>query len=114
MIEVVKRRAKKAGLLDRIDARVVPATSMNLGDLDGAVDFVFAGFVVHEMPAAAPFFAEAARAMKRGATLLLAEPAGHVSEAEFTEQRGAAAANGLKLLTRPSLSRCIAALLQKP
>jgi SAM-dependent methyltransferase len=114
MIEVVKRRAKKAGLLDRIDARVVPATSMNLGDLDGAVDFVFAGLVVHEMPAAAPFFAEAARAMKRGATLLLAEPAGHVSEAEFTEQRAAAAANGLKLLSRPSLSRCIAALLQKP
>jgi ubiquinone/menaquinone biosynthesis C-methylase UbiE len=113
MIEALKRRAEKAGLLDRVDARVVPAASMDVG-LAGKVDFVFAGFVVHELPAAPPFFAEAARAMKPGATLLLVEPAGHVSEAEFTEQLAAGAAAGLKLFGRPSLRHCLAAVFQKP
>jgi len=114
MIEGLKRRAKKAGLLDRIDARAVPANSLELGGLGEQIDFVFAGFVVHEMPAAASFFAEATKAMKPGATLLLAEPAGDVSETEFEEQLAVAASAGLTILDRPSLSRCHAALLQKP
>lgn len=114
MVEGLKRRAKKAGLLPRIDARVVPAESMNLDGLDGTFDFVFAAFTVHEMLAAAPFFAEAARAMRNGAALLLIEPAGHVSEAEFAGQLAAAEANGLKLVDHPAVKRCLAALFKKP
>jgi SAM-dependent methyltransferase len=113
MIEGLKRRARKAGFLDRIDARVVSPASLQLADLDAIADFVFAFAVVHELPSAAFFFSEAARAMKSGADLLLAEPAGHVSEAEFTEQIKAAADNGLTVFGRPSIDRCIAALLRK-
>lgn len=113
MIERLKRRAAKAGLLDRIEARVVPPASMLLDDRDSAVDFVFAFAVVHEFPDAARFFVEAARAMKAGATLLLAEPAGHVSEAEFANELASAAENGLKLVDRPSVRGCAAALLRK-
>jgi hypothetical protein len=51
---------------------------MGLDDVKGAIDFVFACAVVHEMPGPGPFFNEAAGALKPGATLLLAEPAGHV------------------------------------
>ncbi len=114
MIEGLKRRAKRAGLLDRIEARAVPANSMNLGDLREKIDFVLAAFVVHETPAAPAFFAEAAKAMKPAARLLLMEPAGHVSEMEFAEQLKAAAANGLKITERLPMRRCQAALLQKP
>ncbi len=113
MIEELKRRARRAGLFDRIDARVVPANSMALDGLDGTVDFVFVFAVVHELPSAGLFFAEAARAMKPGATVLLAEPAGHVSETEFAEEIAVAVENGLKVIDRPSLKRCNAALLQK-
>lgn len=113
MIEELKCRARRAGLFDRIDARVVPADSMTLDGLDRTVDFVFVFAVVHELPSAGHFFAEAARAMKPGATVLLAEPAGHVSETEFAEEIAAAAENGLKVIDRPSLNRCNAALLQK-
>jgi predicted O-methyltransferase YrrM len=42
MIEGLKRRARKAGLLDRIDARVVSPASMQLADLNAIADFVFA------------------------------------------------------------------------
>jgi hypothetical protein len=99
--------------LDRIDARVVNPASMQLADLDAVVDFVFAFAVVHELPSAASFFSGAARAMKSGADLLLAEPAGHVREAEFAEQIKTAADKGLKVFDRPSINRCIAALLRK-
>lgn len=114
MIEGLKRRARKAGLFDRIDARVAHDESMNLNDLDGAIDFTFAFAVVHETPSADNFFAEAACAMKSGAALLLAEPAGHVSEAEFNEQLAAATAHDLKVANRLSVKRCHSALLQKP
>jgi len=42
MIAGLRRRARKTGLLDRIDARVVQPTSMTLDDVEGAIDFVFA------------------------------------------------------------------------
>lgn len=51
--------------------------------------------------------------MKSGAALLLAEPVGHVSEAEFNEQLAAEAAHDLKVVDRLSLKRCHSALLQK-
>lgn len=113
MIEGVKRRARKEGLVGRIDARVVAPTSMGLADLDASVDFVFAFAAVHEFPSAGSFFAEAARAMKSGADLLLAEPAGHVGEADFAAEIKAAADNGLGVIDRPPIGRCVTALLRK-
>jgi hypothetical protein len=80
----------------------------------GAVDFVLAFAFVHEMPSAATFFAEAARAMKPGASLLLAEPAGHVSKAELENELTLAGKAGLAIVGRPDISRSQAALLEKP
>jgi len=114
MIEGLKRRARRAGLLDRIDARLVGPASTELAYVDATADFVFAFAVVHELPSAASFFSEAARALKPGATLLLAEPVGHVSEAEFAEQIKVAADNGLRVFDRLSIDHFIAALLRKP
>lgn len=113
MIQGLERRASRAGLLDRIDARCVSARSMVLDGLDGAVDFIFAFAVVHETPSVAIFYAEAAKAMKTGARLLLAEPVGHVAEREFAQQLATAAEYGLEIVSRPSINRCLAALLQK-
>src|SRR5664280_1593675 len=62
MIERLKRRAAKAGLLDRVDARVAPAESMGITDLQGSADFTLAFAVVHEFPDAGRFFAEVAAA----------------------------------------------------
>ena len=113
MVSTLKRRARKAGLQDRTDARVVGAASMQLADLEAMVDFVFAFAVVHELPSAVAFFFEAARAMRPGAELLLAEPDGHVGEAEFADEIKAAADNGLGLLYRPSIDRSATALFRK-
>ncbi len=109
MIAGLKRRLAKAGLLERAEARLGHSDSMGLQDLRGNVDFALAMAVVHEMPSASRFFAEVAEAMKPGATLLLAEPAGHVPQSAFDAELRDAAAAGLELIGRPVISRCQAA-----
>jgi len=69
MIEGLRRRVTKAGLADRVDARVVPPESLAISDLTGSFDFILAFPVVHEMPDAGRFFCEAANAAKTGAKL---------------------------------------------
>jgi SAM-dependent methyltransferase len=93
-IEALRRRAHRAGLLDRIDARVVAPQSLELDKLAAKVDFTFAFAVVHETPSALGFFAEVGRAMKDEAVFFYAEPEGHVSAAKFARAIAAANANG--------------------
>jgi cyclopropane fatty-acyl-phospholipid synthase-like methyltransferase len=113
MIAGLKRRLAKAGLLERTDARLAPSDSLGLEDLQGKVDFALAMAVVHEMPSSRRFFAEVAEAMKPGATLLLAEPSGHVKKDAFEAELQDAAAAGLKVKDRPVLRRSQAAVLKK-
>jgi hypothetical protein len=77
------------------------------------VHFALAVAIVHELPAASPFFAEVAATLKPGACLLLAEPAGHVNAVEFEVELRAAAQAGLELADRPAIRRSRAALLKK-
>lgn len=113
MLDGLKRRAAKAGLLDRVDARLVSAESMAQADLAGAVDFTLAFAVVHELPDAGRFFAEVAEASKPGAHLLLVEPNAHVNAQRFEAELQAASQAGFGLVDRPSVSRSRAALLKK-
>lgn len=86
---------------------------MGLEAYEGSADFVLAFAVVHEMPSAAKFFAEAARAMKSGASLLLAESAGHVNKHDFENELALAAEAGLATVDRPHFSRSQAAVQRK-
>jgi ubiquinone/menaquinone biosynthesis C-methylase UbiE len=113
MIESLKRRAAKAGMLDRIDARVTSTETMDLDDVAGKVDFTLAFAVVHEFPDAHKFFAEVARASKPGASLLLAEPRGHVNGKAFEAELAAAAAAQFSVTSRPAIGRSHAALLTR-
>ena len=113
MIEGLKRRAAKACVLDWIDARLASPDSMGVADLAGSVDFTLAFAVVHEMPASGPFFAEVGAASKPGASVLFAEPAGHVSEEAFQAELQDAFQAGFARVDRPSIRRSWTALLQK-
>ncbi len=111
MIAELKRRVAKAGLLGRVDARVVPGSSMQLDNL--AVDFTLAFAVVHEFPSAAYFFTEVAAASKPGAGFLLVEPSGHVKPADFDGELQAASKAGFSVQSRPVIGHNHAALLSK-
>ena len=114
MLDKLRNRAEKAGLLERIQLRQATAESLGLDDLESNIDFVLAFAMVHEMPSAATFFEQAVRTMKPGATLLLAEPAGHVKHADFEAELAQAAQAGLQLVERPAISRTHTAVFTKP
>jgi ubiquinone/menaquinone biosynthesis C-methylase UbiE len=113
MLASLKRRARNAGLLDRIDARLASADSMGIGDLAGKIDFTLAFALVHEMPSAEHFFREAAQASKPSALLLLAEPSGHVKPEEFEAELKYAGEAGFSIVDTPEVRRSRAALLRK-
>jgi hypothetical protein len=68
--------------------------------------------MVHELPDAGKFFREAAAAARDGATLLLAEPRGHVKDAMFETELKLAREAGFELLTRPVIGSSHGALLK--
>jgi SAM-dependent methyltransferase len=111
MLDVLRRRAGKAGLLERIDARLAQGDGMGVDDLEGRVDFVLAFAVVHELPDAGRFFREAHRAMKPRAHLLLCEPRLHVSETAFAATLRLAEGAGLEIQERPAVSMSRSATL---
>jgi SAM-dependent methyltransferase len=113
MLQELRRRAARAGLLERIDVRLAEPNSLGVADLKAQVDFVFAFHVVHELPDAAAFFSEAAGVLKPTGTLLLVEPSGHVPLVQFEHEVQAANALGLQVIHRPSIRRSRAALLAK-
>lgn len=111
MLNRLKKRASRAGVLARIDARLAAPGSLRLSDLAGAVDFTLAFAVAHEMPDAGQFFSQVAAASKPGSLLFFAEPAGHVTASEFEEELKAAAQANFESADRPSVHRSYAALL---
>lgn len=113
MIAALKRRAGKFNVAERVDARVTSAQSLGVDDLAGRVDFALAFAMVHELPSASRFFQEVSRALKPNALLLLAEPRGHVNDADFAGELAAAAGAGLEVKARPEIRRSHAAVLTK-
>ncbi|HXX53962.1 MAG TPA: class I SAM-dependent methyltransferase [Thermodesulfovibrionales bacterium] len=72
MIGGLVRRARKAGLAGRIDARICDGNSLRVDDLAGRIDFAILFALVHEVPDKRKLFSEVCAAMKQGGQLLLA------------------------------------------
>ncbi|MHB9107721.1 MAG: class I SAM-dependent methyltransferase [Armatimonadota bacterium] len=113
MLRGVEQRARAAGLAERIVTRLSTAGSLNIDDYAGRIDFALASAVVHEIPDVPAFFANVARALKPGARLLLLEPRGHVTAADFDAELAAARRHGLPPIDRPAVRGSHAAVLQK-
>jgi len=113
MIRVLSRRVQKAGLIDRIDARICPSDSLGLADLEGQIDFALLMAVVHEVPDPDRLFAEIGPVLKPTGRLLLAEPRGHVTGPEFEATLALAHQRGLGVVDTPRVRQSHAALLER-
>jgi ubiquinone/menaquinone biosynthesis C-methylase UbiE len=113
MIESLTKRARKAGLFDRIESRVCRPGSLGVEDLSGEIDFALASAVVHEVPDPASFFTEIYKVMKPSGRFLVLEPPGHVSKKGFEATVSAAERAGFKVIDRPRIARSHAVLLGK-
>ena len=96
MLSVLERRARKAGLLDRIELHQIGPDGLGVKGLSGAVDFAAALHMVHEVPDQASFLTEVLKALKPGGKLLVVEPKGHVSQDQFEQTVAAAEKIGFK------------------
>ncbi|HUU46571.1 MAG TPA: methyltransferase domain-containing protein [Acidobacteriota bacterium] len=111
MINSLRRRAQRAGLLERMDLRVCPQDSLGLDDLAGTADFVLLFAVVHEVPDQAGLMVQVRNLMNPTGRCLLAEPAGHVTADRFAETISAAEAAGLTVVAPPAIRRNRAVVL---
>lgn len=111
MLAGLRRRVARAGLDGRIVTRLAPAESLGVDDLAGAVDFVLAFAMVHELPSAERFFAEIRATLAPGGKVLVAEPRGHVKPPEFEATLAAARRAGLVAEPGPVIVRSLTAVL---
>ncbi len=114
MLEGLVKRATKAGLADRIEARLAKGERLGIEDYAGRVDFALAFAMVHEVPNPAALFEDISKALKPGGKLLFVEPAGHVRPETFEVSLQHANAAGLVVESRPSFRRSHGALLKRP
>ena len=114
MLSGLRKRAQKAGVLDRIETRVCPATGLGIDDLQGTVDFAVAFAMLHETPDMPATVAQIADTLTPSGRFLIAEPSGHVSAETFDATIAAAEGCGLHCADRPKITRSMSALMEKP
>jgi 2-polyprenyl-3-methyl-5-hydroxy-6-metoxy-1,4-benzoquinol methylase len=113
MLKSLEKRARKAGLSDRIETRICLQSSLGLDDLNEEIDFALAFAVVHEVPNVTQFFDDLFNKLKPSGKLLLAEPKGHVSEKDFNRTISVAQQNRFRIIDTPSIPRNRTILLKK-
>jgi ubiquinone/menaquinone biosynthesis C-methylase UbiE len=113
MIAALQRRARKAGLHKRIEARHAQAESMGLDDLAGTIDFALAFAMIHELPDAGRFLDEMRHAIGPNRKLLVAEPKGHVKEADFAALMETAKRTGFQVAAGPEIRSSWTAILRR-
>lgn len=109
MLQVLEKRAKRAGLFERIQTHQCGASEIGL---DVTVDFVLAFFMVHETPDQGSLLRQLKSCLKPGGRILIAEPNFHVSEADFSKTLETAADCGLVKIAAPKIVMSRTVLLE--
>jgi ubiquinone/menaquinone biosynthesis C-methylase UbiE len=110
MLDGLRRRAARAGLLDSI--RFLPSTPDSIG-LDCPLDFALTFWMVHEVRQPEPFLLEIYTALKPGGHLLIVEPAIHVPGQAFNKTVLLAERLGFTVQDRPAVKISRAVFLRK-
>jgi len=109
MLDVLRRRAERAGLAGRI--RFHRCEPDRLG-VEGPVDFALAFWSIHEMQDALAVAREVRACLRPEGHFLVAEPCMHVSGPEFRATVAAIGAAGLRPCAGPQIAISRAALFR--
>lgn len=110
MLDIVKERAMKEGLADRIHVHLCDRDRIGLQE---QVDFVVAFFMVHEVPNVKLFLKEIHCLLKPGGQFFVTEPKIHVGLLAFKQIMQIAQAVGFKISDKPSVVFGRTVLLKK-
>jgi ubiquinone/menaquinone biosynthesis C-methylase UbiE len=114
MLSGLRRRAARAGLVDRLDLRLAAAPDLGIEDLAGSMDFALIFHMLHEVPDQKALLAGVHAALRPGGTMLLVEPRGHVSRVDFAASLATCREVGLVDAAGKERERPLHALLLKP
>lgn len=110
MLDMVKKRAARAGLSNRIRIHCCEADRIGIRE---KIDFAVAFFMIHEVPDARTFLRELFTLLKPGGRLFIAEPKIHVSQRDFERTAQEAQTVGFEVSERPSVRLGRAVVLVK-
>jgi ubiquinone/menaquinone biosynthesis C-methylase UbiE len=110
MLSVVRKRAGRAGLSQRIQTHQCSRDSL---DLDDVFDFVLAFWSAHEVPDLERWWQQVGALLAPSGRLLLLEPIGHVTASAFADSLELAKRSGLQVEQQPKVRLSHAALLAK-
>jgi ubiquinone/menaquinone biosynthesis C-methylase UbiE len=110
MLDIMLKRAKKAGMVDRIQPVLAEADDIKI---KGPLDFVLLFWMLHEVRDIPRFLAQLSSVLKQGGTVLYAEPKMHVPESRFQEILGLAHQAGFRTSPGPRVRISRAAVLKK-
>lgn len=113
MLDVLKKRAGKVGLLERVTTVQASNDSLGLDGYRGVADFVLLFAVVHEVPDQAGLFRQLYHALKPGSVVLLSEPKGHVTDQDFLKTIELAKATGFAAGDSPDIKHGLSRILIK-
>jgi ubiquinone/menaquinone biosynthesis C-methylase UbiE len=110
MLDALERRARRAGVADRIVLHRCRPDSLGV---EGPVDFALVFWMAHEVPDKPRFFREIFAFLKTGGRLLLVEPKFHVTLRSFERTLAVCREAGFRALEEPPISLSRAVLMGK-
>ncbi len=114
MIQVLSRRAAKAGLSECIDARVTKTKDrLGIETFALSINFALAFGVVHEVSDKPGLLGQIYEVLIFNGKFLLVEPKAHISEDSFTQTGDLVQRAGFTIVDHPSIRGCHAVLLEK-
>ncbi|MCF8055406.1 MAG: class I SAM-dependent methyltransferase [Desulfocapsa sp.] len=110
MLDILTKRAKKAGIADRITTFLCDEQHIGINE---KVDFALTFWMVHETPDELNFLKQVHCILGKSGTLLLAEPKMHVTFTEFKKTLSLAQEVGFKIIDFPKIFFSHTAVLEK-
>jgi ubiquinone/menaquinone biosynthesis C-methylase UbiE len=108
----LQKRARRAGLQDRVDARTCDPRDLSLADHAGQVDRVVVVHTLHEFEDLPGYLAQFRALLKPSGQLVVVEPRGHVTPEQFDAMMATCRRAGFVELDQPDVgNKRMAALL---
>jgi ubiquinone/menaquinone biosynthesis C-methylase UbiE len=114
MIAGLEKRARRAGLAERVEALAGTLDHQRLDSRAATFDLAVAIHMVHEVPDQEAFLRRIATLLRPGGRLLIVEPKGHVSLESFAATVARAETAGLRRVPPPAGRLGLTALLERP
>ena len=110
MLRTLRKRAERAGVAGRLRTHACGRDAIGVDD---PIDFVLAFWSADEAPDTGRLLSEIHAGLVSGGKLMIAEPRGHVSAAQFQHLISTAQQVGLRLTDRPRIRLSRAAVFVK-